>query len=297
MPMGAFRGPKDWGTVLTAMLTPFDANGDVNYTEAARLAAYLVDEQGNSGLVINGTTGESPTLKEDEKLKLLDVALEAVGNRAAVVFGSGSYDTAESIALSREGEKHGAHGIMLVNPYYSRPSQAGLYAHFSTIAKETSLPVMLYNIIPRSAVNLETPTLLRLAEIENIVAVKEASGSISQIQDVCAQAPAGFRIYSGDDAITLPVLAVGGHGIVSVAAHIVGDKIRQMVDAFFAGDLSTARQIHHSLLPIYKAVFSYPSPVPIKYLTSMKGFDCESVRLPMVPLTDAEKNDVRSRLP
>jgi 4-hydroxy-tetrahydrodipicolinate synthase len=295
--MGAFRGPKDWGTVLTAMLTPFDADGAVNYAEAARLAAYLVDEQGNSGLVINGTTGESPTLKEEERLKLLEVALDTVGDRAAVVFGAGSYDTDESIAATRAGEKHGAHGIMLVNPYYSRPSQAGLYAHFSAIAKETSLPVMVYNIIPRSAVNLETPTLLRLIEIENIVAVKEASGNISQIQDVCAQAPEGFRVYSGDDAITLPVLAVGGHGIVSVAAHIEGKKIRQMVDAFHAGDLVTARALHHSLLPVYKAIFSYPSPVPIKYLTSMKGFDCETVRLPLVTLTEAEKNNVRSRLP
>jgi len=295
--MGAFRGPKEWGTVLTAMLTPFDAAGQVNYAEAARFAAYLVDEQGNSGLVINGTTGESPTLSDEEKLRLLEVALDTVGDRAAVIFGAGSYNTAESIHATREGEKRGAHGTMLVNPYYNRPSQAGLYAHFSTIAKETSLPVMVYNILPRSAINLETPTLLRLAEIENIVAVKEASGNVPQIQDVCAQAPEGFRIYSGDDALTLPVLAVGGHGIVSVAAHVVGAKIRRMVDAFFAGDLAQARTLHHELLPVYKAVFAYPSPVPIKYLLSKNGFDCESVRLPLVALTDAEKAAVESRLP
>src|ERR1019366_7610641 len=161
--------------------------------------------QKNDGLVVNGTTGESPTLTEVEKLKLLEVVLETVGDRAAVLFGSGTYNTAESIELTRHGEKLGAHGLMLVNPYYNRPGQQGLFAHFSTVAKETGLPVLLYNIMPRSAINLETSTLMRLAEIPNIVGVKEASGSMTQIQDVCAQAPSGFRVYSGDDALTLPI--------------------------------------------------------------------------------------------
>lgn len=165
---------------MTAMLTPFHDDGSVNYAEAARLASYLVDVQKNDGLVINGTTGESPTLSEEEKLRLLEVVLEAVGDRVAVVFGAGTYNTAESIHLTREGERRGAHGIMLVNPYYNRPGQAGLYAHFSTVAGETGLPVLLYNIQPRSSINLETPTLLKLAEIPNIVAVKEASGSIGR---------------------------------------------------------------------------------------------------------------------
>jgi len=286
--MGAFFGQKDWGTLLTAMLTPFNEDGSVNYSEAARLAAYLVDVQKNDGIVVNGTTGESPTLTEDEKLKLLEVILEAVGDRAAVVFGAGTYSTAESIHLTHEGQKRGAHGIMLVNPYYNRPGQAGLYAHFSTVAKETSLPVMLYNIMPRSAINLETPTLLKLAEIPNIVAVKEASGSIPQISDVCAQAPSGFRVYSGDDALTLPILSLGGHGIVSVAGHVVGDRIKAMLNAFPA-DIVEARRIHHELTPIFKAIFSAPSPTPVKYATSKRGFDCEAVRLPLVTLTDTEK--------
>jgi len=273
------------------MLTPFDTSGQVNYEEAARLAAYLVDVQKNDGLVINGTTGESPTLTEDEKLRLLKVVLETVGDRAAVVFGAGTYDTAESIHLTRQAEINGAHGIMLVNPYYNRPGQAGLYAHFSTIARETGLPVMLYNIFPRSSINLETPTLLRLAEIPNIVAVKEASGSLPQIQDVAAQAPEGFRIYCGDDNLTLPIMAVGGHGLVSVAAHVVGDQIKTMLNAF-PSDFERARQIHLGLLGIYRALFSAPSPVPVKYATSLMGFDCERVRLPLVPLTDAEKNVV-----
>nr|MDR3691950.1 4-hydroxy-tetrahydrodipicolinate synthase [Fimbriimonas sp.] len=293
--MGAFLGPREWGRLLTAMLTPFDTDGKVNFTETARLAAYLVDVQKNDGLVVNGTTGESPTLSDSEKLKLLEVVLETVGDRAAVLFGAGTYNTAESIHLTHEAETRGAHGIMLVNPYYNRPGQQGLYAHFSTVAKETSLPVMLYNIMPRSAINLETPTLLRLAEIPNIVAVKEASGSMPQITDVCAQAPAGFRVYSGDDGLTLPILSVGGHGIVSVAGHVVGDRIKAMLDAYM-GDPAEACRIHLGLIPVYKALFSAPSPTPVKYATSLRGFDCESVRLPLVPLTDAEKQVVDSAL-
>jgi len=270
------------------MLTPFDSDGRVNLSEAAKIARYCVDIQKNDGLVINGTTGESPTLEEDEKFALLETVLEAVGDRASVLFGAGTYSTKESIHLTREGERRGAHGIMLVNPYYNRPGQAGLYAHFSTVARETSLPVLLYNIQPRSAINLETPTLLRLAEIPNIVAVKEASGSIPQIADVCAQAPAGFRVYSGDDGLTLPILSVGGHGIVSVAAHVVGAEIKDMVEAF-PRDPARARAIHQRLMPAFKALFSAPSPAPVKYALSRRGFDCESVRLPIVELSSEEK--------
>jgi 4-hydroxy-tetrahydrodipicolinate synthase len=277
------------------MLTPFNADGSVNYEEAARLAAYLVDVQQNDGLVVNGTTGESPTLTEPEKLRLLEVVLETVGDRAAVVFGAGTYSTDESIHLTREGERRGAHGIMLVNPYYNRPGQAGLYAHFSTVAKETGLPVMLYNIQPRSSINLETPTLLRLAEIENIVAVKEASGSMTQIQEVCAQKPEGFRVYSGDDGLTLPILSVGGAGLVSVVAHIVGRELKELITSFETNP-AAARAIHHRLLPIYRGLFSAPSPVPVKYAASLLGFKCEDVRLPLVALSEAEKNVVLAAL-
>jgi 4-hydroxy-tetrahydrodipicolinate synthase len=284
----------EWGRVLTAMLTPFDASGAVNHPEVARLAAYLVDVQRNSGLVVAGTTGESPTLTEAEKLRLLEIVLESVGDRAAVVFGAGTYDTSESIHLAKEAEKRGAHGIMLVNPYYSRPGQQGLFAHFSAIAAQTSLPVMLYNIAPRSAINLETETLLRLAEIPNIVAVKEASGSVPQIQDVSANAPEGFRVYSGDDGLTLPILSVGGHGVVSVAGHIVGDRIAEMIE-IFPTDPAAAWAIHRTLLPVYRALFSAPSPVPVKYAASKRGFACQSVRLPLVELT-AEERDVVDRV-
>jgi 4-hydroxy-tetrahydrodipicolinate synthase len=290
--MGAFFGPRDWGRLLTAMMTPFKQNGDVNYDEAARIAEYLVVKQKNDGLVINGTTGESPTLTEEEKLTLLDVVLAAVGDRAAVLFGAGTYNTAESIHLTRAAEKRGAHGIMLVNPYYNRPGQAGLYAHFKTIAAETSLPVMLYNIQPRSSINLETPTLLELAQIPNIVAVKEASGLMGQISEVAALKPDGFRVYSGDDGITLPVMSVGGHGIVSVAAHVIGAEMKAMIDAF-PERFEEALRIHKSLVPTFKGLFKAPSPVPVKYALSLHGFDCEAVRLPLVSLSDAEKAEIR----
>lgn len=290
--MGAFHGPRDWGRLLTAMLTPFNLDGTVNEAEAKRIAKYLVDDQRNDGLVISGTTGESPTLDETEKLRLLEVVLEAVGDRAAVVFGAGTYDTTESIVMTREAQKRGAHGIMLVNPYYSRPGQAGLYAHFSAIAKETGLPVMLYNIMPRSAINLETSTLMRLIEIPNICAVKEASGNMGQISDVCAQAPEGFRVYSGDDGITVPVLSVGGYGLVSVAAHVVGAEIKDMMTAFLGGDTAKAAKLHHRLTPVFRALFSAPSPVPVKYALSKRGFNCHTVRLPLVELEPEEKRVV-----
>lgn len=293
--MGAFQGPREWGRLLTAMITPFGEDGGVNYEEAARVAAYLVDVQKNDGIVVNGTTGESPTLTESEKLQLLSTVLEAVGDRASVVFGAGTYNTAESIHMTREGERRGAHGIMLVNPYYNRPGQDGLYAHFSTVAKETGLPVLLYNIQPRSAINMETSTLLRLAEIPNIVGVKEASGMLGQIADVAAQAPEGFRVYSGDDGLTLPILSVGGHGLVSVVAHVVGSDLKEMIEVF-PSNPARAREIHQRLIPVFKGMFAYPSPVPIKYATSLNGFDCEEVRLPLVKLDDAQKQAVQESL-
>ena len=291
--MSAFNGPRDWGRLLTAMVTPFHSDGSVNLDETARIAAHLVDVQKNDGIVVSGTTGESPTLKDEEKFEILDCVLNAVGDRAAIVFGAGTYDTAHSIHLTHEAEKHGAHGIMLVNPYYNKPGQAGLEAHFSTIAKETSLPVMLYNIQPRSAINLETPSLLRLAEIPNIVAVKEASGNLSQIAEVCAKTPEGFRVYSGDDALTLPIMAVGGHGLVSVAAHVAGVQLKTVIENA-GSNLTKAQEANDGLIDLVKAVFSAPSPTPIKYMLSQNGFDCEDVRLPLVKLDDAQKAAIQS---
>lgn len=294
--MGAFQGPRDWGRLLTAVLTPFDPELRVDEAEFQRICAYLVDDQRNDGLVVAGTTGESPTLSEAEKLSLLELALEAVGDRAAIIFGAGTYNTAESCHMTREAERRGAHGIMLVNPYYNRPGQEGLYAHFSTVAGETGLPVLLYNIQPRSSINLETETLLRLAEIPNIVGVKEASGNVPQISEVCARVPAGFRVYSGDDGLTLPILSLGGYGLVSVAAHVVGRELAEMIDCF-AANPARALQLHRRLAPVIQHLFRWPSPVPVKYALSLRGFDCERVRLPLVALGADAKEAIRAAVP
>lgn len=293
--MGAFHGPRDWGKLLTAMVTPFDDSGAVDFDEAARLAATLVDDARSDGLVVAGTTGEAPTLTEGEKLGLLRCVLEAVGDRAAVLFGAGTYSTAESVHLARAAEQAGAHGIMVVNPYYNRPGQAGLEAHFRAVAAATGLPVMLYNIPGRTGINLEVATLLRLAEVPNIVAVKEASGSIGQISDACAGVPEGFRVYSGDDGLTLPILSVGGYGLVSVASHVAGPEIARLIE-IFPTDPGEARRIHHRLTPLFKILFAWPSPVPVKYALSRRGFRCERVRLPLVELDESAKRAVEEVL-
>ncbi len=286
--MGSYFAPRDWGTLLTAMITPFNSDGAVNFKEARRIAAYMVDEQKHDGLVLNGTTGESPTTTEEEKLRLIEEVLDEVGGRCAIVAGCGTYNTAESVHMTQEATKRGVHGIMIVNPYYNKPGQRGLFAHFKACAEATELPVLVYNIIPRSAINLETSTLLELAKIPNIVAVKEASGMITQISDVCGSAPDGFRTYCGDDAITLPVLSVGGHGVVSVAGHVIGKHIKSMMHSF-ASDPAKARKIHHQLMPVVKACFVAPSPSPVKFMMHKLGFDCLTTRLPIVELDDAER--------
>lgn len=290
--MGTFESSRDWGRLLSALVTPFDDDGKVDYAEARRIAAYVVDKQKNSGLVVSGTTGESPTLSTDEKRGLLTEILDEVGGRAAVLFGAGTYNTEESIRLARMGEDLGAHGLMLVNPYYNKPGQRGLEAHFRAIAESTSLQILLYNIQPRSAINLETETLLRLAETPNIVAVKEASGNLGQISEVCARVPSGFRVYSGDDGLTLPILSVGGYGVVSVAGHIVGDRIARMIESFLQGRVAESVQLHQELLPLIKALFAAPSPTPVKHALALLGFRTRHVRLPLVPLSESEAEGV-----
>ncbi len=275
------------------MVTPFGADGSVNFAEARKLAAYLVDVQKNDGLIVNGTTGESPTLSNEEKFQLLSEVLDEVGDRAAVVFGAGSNDTADSVFATQEATKLGAHGIMIVNPYYNKPGQRGLVAHFKACAEATTLPVLVYNIIPRSAINLETPGLLELAKIPNIVGVKEASGMIPQISDVCASVPEGFRVYSGDDGLTLPILSLGGYGVVSVAGHVVGAQIKEMIEAFPTNPAKAAA-IHHAITPVVKACFCAPNPVPVKWMLAQRGFNCESVRLPLVPLDESEIAIIKS---
>lgn len=279
----------DFGRVVTAMVTPMTADGAVDLQRAAALASRLI-ETGSDGLVVAGTTGESPTLSRDEKVALFRTVIEAVGERVPVLCGTGSNNTADSIALTEEAEALGAAGVMLVAPYYNKPSQTGLFEHFRAICAATSLPVMLYNIPSRTGVNVLPETIMRLAEAApNLVAVKEAAGSIDQMSELVRQAGGRLTVYSGDDSMTLPLLAVGGHGIVSVAGHIVGRELRQMIDAFVAGRVADAARIHQSLLPLLKALFVTTNPAPIKTALRLTGFDAGPLRLPMVPLSEHEE--------
>jgi 4-hydroxy-tetrahydrodipicolinate synthase len=285
----------DFGRVITAMVTPMDRDLAVDYAKAAALARRLV-ETGSQGLVVCGTTGESPTLTDEEKVRLFHTVREAVGNRAAVIAGTGTYDTAHSIHLTREAERAGCDGVLLVNPYYNKPSQEGLYRHFRAVAESTRLPVMLYNIQGRTAVNCEPATVARLAEVPNIVAIKEASGSLDQMSQIRKLTPPEFRLYSGDDSLTLPLLAVGGYGVVSVASHLAGREILEMIEAFDAGDVHRARAIHLRLWPLFKVLFITTNPVPVKAALALAGFDAGGVRLPLVDATPREREQIASVL-
>ncbi len=284
-----------FGHVVTAMVTPFDAGGQVDYSKAAALAKRLI-ERGNDGLVIAGTTGESPTLSDEEKIRLFGAVKDAVGSRGKIIAGTGTYDTAHSIHLSKEAHRVGCDGLLLVNPYYNRPSQDGLYAHFRTIAESTPLPVMLYNIPGRTSVNCTPDTIARLAQVPNIVAVKEAAGSLDQVSDIRVRTPDSFLIYSGDDSLTLPKLAVGAVGVVSVAGNLVPGEIKKMIKAFFDGQVAEALRIHRRLWPLFKVLFITTNPVPVKTAMRLAGFDCGKVRLPLVDATAKEEEQIQAVL-
>lgn len=276
-----------FGRVLTAMVTPFDSNLQINYQTAQELAIRLM-ESGSDGVVVAGTTGESPTLTRKEKLTLFKAVVEAVGGRGTVIAGTGSYDTSESVELTKEAERTGIDGVMLVAPYYNKPSQEGLYRHFAAIAGETSLPVIIYNIPGRTGVNITVETMTRLAALPNIAAVKEASGNLSQVSEIYEKAPKDFLIYSGDDALTLPVMSVGGVGIISVAAHIVGRRIQEMVNAFCRGDLVSAIRINNEINPLNRALFINSNPIMAKAACNLLGFKVGGMRLPMIEASPAE---------
>ena len=285
----------DFGRVLTAMITPFKSDMTVDYDQVKKLARHLV-QSGTDGLVVAGTTGESPTLSKDEKIELFRVVVEEVGGDAVVIAGTGSNNTADSIALTQAAEKLGADGVMLVCPYYNKPSQEGLYQHFKAIAESTNLPVLLYNVPGRTASNLLPQTVVRLSAIENIVAIKEASGSLDQVSELRRNLPDHFAIYSGDDSLTLPILALGGKGIVSVASHIVGLQLQEMINAFNSGNVTIATKIHCSLFPIFKTLFITSNPVPLKAALNMLGWQVGGPRLPLVEATQAEKDIIKKTL-
>lgn len=277
----------EFGRVITAMVTPFDEKGAVNLSMVEELARYLADN-GSDAIVVSGTTGESPTLSKEEKLQLFKTVQSTVGDRVKVIAGTGSYDTKETVELSKAAQECGVDGVMLVAPYYNKPSQEGLYQHFKVVAESITLPVMLYNIPGRSSVNMSPALIARLAQIENIVALKEAAGNLDQVAELKRCLPEDFAIYCGDDSLTLPILAVGGDGVVSVASHIVGKQLQEMIKEYTAGNVVNAREIHLKLFPLFKNLFITSNPVPVKVALKFKGLNVGGVRLPLVEATDDE---------
>jgi 4-hydroxy-tetrahydrodipicolinate synthase len=290
--LGKEERKVDFGRLVTAMVTPFDSALRIDWDQTARLIDYVIEDQQSDSIVVAGTTGESPTLTDEEKLDLFRFAVKQAKGRAKIIAGTGSNDTMHSIHLSKEAERVGVDGIMLVSPYYSRTSQEGLLAHFRAIAEQLTLPIMIYNIPSRTGVNIEGKTMLELAENPNIVAVKESSGDLDQMSAIIAGAPSSLRLYSGDDSLTLPVLAIGGYGIVSVTSHLVGRQMKAMIEAFVEGRTQEAAQQHLALLPMFKGMFfcphRVPNPVPVKYAMKHKGIHCGPVRLPLIAVTNEE---------
>lgn len=280
-----------FGRVSTAMVTPFDKKGHIDFPKTTQLINHLI-ENGTESLVVAGTTGESPTLSKEEKLALFKHVVKVVNKRIPVVAGTGSNNTYASIELTKKAEQTGVDAIMVVAPYYNKPSQEGLFQHFKSIAENTSLPVMVYNIPGRTGVNISPDTIIRLSRISNIVAVKEASGDLNAMANIIANTDDDFMLYSGDDSLTIPVLAIGGDGIVSVASHVIGNEMQAMIQAFRNGENIQAAKLHQQLLPIMEGLFAAPSPAPVKTALQFSGLDVGSVRLPLVPLTEQERNAV-----
>ncbi len=271
----------NFGRVITAMITPFTADGSVNYSEAEKLADYLVNH-GSDAIVVCGTTGESPTLTWDEEYQLFQVVQKAIAGKGKVIAGTGSNSTHEAIAATQQAAKLGLDGSLQVVPYYNKPPQSGLYKHFQAIAQSSpDLPMMLYNIPGRTGQNLLPETVAQLATIPNIVAIKEASGSLDQVGQVRHLTPSEFAIYSGDDSLTLPMLSLGSYGVVSVASHLVGEQIQQMIQAFVQGKAAEATNIHLKLLDLFKSLFLTTNPIPIKTALKLQGWDVGSMRSPL----------------
>lgn len=279
-----------FGQVVTAMVTPFDADLKIDYKALEKVLKHLLDS-GTTSLVVGGTTGESPTLEENEKIDLLKAVLEQAKGKAKVLLGSGSNDTAKSVKLSIKAENYGADGLLVVAPYYNKPNQEGLKAHFAAIAEAVSLPIMVYNIPGRTGININADTILSLAaEHANVNALKDSTGSVDQAGDIARKAPDTLRIYSGDDNLTLPFLSVGACGVVSVASHLIGKQIQEMISAYITGANQRAREIHCANLPLFKGLFTAPNPTCVKYALSKLGLCRETLRLPLVPLSPPQKD-------
>ena len=271
---------KKLGRLLTAMVTPFNEDGMVDYEQAKRLALALLNS-GSDGVLVVGTTGESPTLIRQEELRLFAEVKSAVGERGAVIAGTGSNSTAEALEATKEAERIGVDACLLVVPYYNKPTQEGLYQHFKTIAQSTDLPCILYNVPSRTVANLSAETVIKLSQIDNIIGVKEASGNLGQISQIISNTGEDFLVWSGNDSDTLPILALGGYGVISVASNLVGSQIREMIDSFTSGKTGKAAEIHRHLLPLINALFIVSNPIPVKYAVNYVGFNVGKPRLPL----------------
>jgi 4-hydroxy-tetrahydrodipicolinate synthase len=281
----------DFGRLITAMITPFDEQQNIDWEMTGNVIDYLINEQKSDSLVISGTTGESPTLTDEEKVALFQFSVKHAAGRCKIIAGTGSNETAHSVKLTKLAEQAGVDGILLVAPYYNRPSQEGIYQHFRSIAEATTLPVILYNVPSRTVVSISVETTLRLAQIPNIVATKECA-SLEQMTEIVSKAPEGFVLYSGDDALTLPALSVGGYGIISVASHLIGAKMKELIGAYLEGRVKDATTINAECFPYFKGLFNCPHPVPnpvaVKYALTLRGLPVGGVRLPLVTVNEAE---------
>lgn len=287
---------KDYfGEILTAMVTPFDSNGHIDWPALDNLVEHLL-ANGSDTLVVTGSTGEAATLSTAEKLQIYAHVTAQVGERAKVIAGTGTNNTKETIDLTQRAQALGVHGIMLVAPYYNKPPQDALFAHFQAVATTCKLPILVYNVPGRTACNILPATILRLAEIDNIYGVKEASGNLDQVSEIAALAPSDFVIYSGDDSLTLPILAVGGHGVVSVASHLIGHQLKAMVQAYKQGEVQQAQKLHAEVFPVCKAMFVTSNPMPLKTALNLMGVKVGQPRLPLLPCTEQEVAAVRQAL-
>jgi 4-hydroxy-tetrahydrodipicolinate synthase len=277
-----------FGRLITAMYTPFTQEDEIDWVSLGECIERLI-ETGSDAIVIAGTTAESPSLSQAEKMKLFQFTLSKVAGRIKVIAGTGSNNTAQSLELTKKAEEMGVDGVMLVTPYYNKPSQAGLYQHFKTLAEAVRLPIMLYNVPGRTAVNMSVETMVRLTQLERVVAIKEASGDLGQASTLIASISKEVAVYSGDDQLTLPMLAVGGVGVVSVASHLIGRQIKEMIEAYFAGQNEKALALHQKYLPVYHGLFVTTNPVPLKYALAQKGWSQPFVRLPLVEMSEREE--------
>ena len=284
-----------FGRISTAMVTPFDSKGHVDFAKTTQLVNHLI-KNGTDSLVVAGTTGESPTLTKEEKIALFDHVVKVVDKRVPVIVGTGSNNTYATIELTKRAAQLGVDGIMIVAPYYNKPNQEGLYQHFKAIAESTSLPCVLYNIPSRSVINMSVETTVRLSQIPNIVSIKDASGNLDAMADIITNAAEGFTVYSGDDSFTLPLLSIGGTGVISVASHIIGNEMKEMIANFNNGKLQEAAAAHRRLLPIFKGLFTAPNPTPVKAALNLKGIQVGGVRLPLVPLNEEETKTLQTTL-